>query len=44
MVATTDADSPVPAWFVAGLSMAVLRPFNEEKVKRTEEVRQQCDV
>jgi hypothetical protein len=39
MVATTDADSPVPAWFIAGLTMAVLRPFNEEKVKRTEEVR-----
>jgi hypothetical protein len=36
MVATSD--SPVPAWFVAGLSMAMLRPFNEEKVKRTEEV------
>jgi hypothetical protein len=39
MVATTDADSPVPAWFIAGLTMAVLRPFNEEKVRRTEEVR-----
>jgi hypothetical protein len=39
MVATTDADSPVPAWFIAGMTMAVMRPFNEEKVKRTEEVR-----
>ena len=39
MVATSD--SPVPAWFIAGLSMAMLRPFNEEKVKRTEEVRVQ---
>jgi hypothetical protein len=36
MVATSD--SPVPSWFIAGLSMAILRPFNEEKVKRTEEV------
>jgi len=35
MVATSD--SPVPAWFIAGLSMAILRPYNEEKVKRTEE-------
>ena len=39
MVATTDADSPVPAWFIAGLTMAVMRPFKEGKVKRTEEVR-----
>ena len=37
MVATSD--SPVPSWFIAGLSMAMLRPFNEEKVKRTEEVK-----
>ena len=39
MVATSDPDSRAPAWFIAGLTMAVLRPFNEEKVKRTEEVR-----
>jgi hypothetical protein len=39
MVATSDSDSRAPAWFIAGLTMAVLRPFNEEKVKRTEEVR-----
>ena len=42
MVATSD--SPVPAWFIAGLSMAMLRPFNEEKVKRTEEVRLVLDA
>jgi hypothetical protein len=40
MIATSD--SPVPSWFIAGLSMALLRPFNEEKVKRTEEV-STCD-
>jgi hypothetical protein len=42
MIAT--ADTPAPAWFIAGLSMAMLRPFNEEKVKRTEEVSVACDV
>jgi len=31
-------------WFIVGLAMAMLRPFNEEKVKRTEEVIMLCDV
>ena len=42
MIAT--AATPAPAWVIAGLSMAMVRPFNEEKVKRTEEVSVTCDV